>query len=184
MWQLTKVRRGILGIEPNMPVFRPEDVRRECAVGLSQTEIWIRRQSRPTAWESYMCLQMMVRSGSAAGAYVRRQRGGMRNRWRTIGRSVVLFSCLCSRRSEERRSRSRCQPHWCVWIEGRVRLSATVTPKFFPLYHFFTSHHQHFIPYFFISRSGSPYILPLYPTTTIKYHFLYLLFIYYQFFSI
>jgi hypothetical protein len=68
--------------------------------------------------------------------------------------------------------------------ERHLRLSATVTPKFFSLYHFFASHHQHFIPYFFISRSGSPYILPLYPITTIKYHFLYLLFIYYQFFSI
>jgi hypothetical protein len=65
-----------------------------------------------------------------------------------------------------------------------VRLSATVTPKFFPLYHFFASHHQYFIPYFFTSHSGSPYILPLSPTTTIKYHFLYPLFIYYQFFSI
>jgi hypothetical protein len=51
-----------------------------------------------------------------------------------------------------------------------------------PLYHFFASHHQHFIPYVFISRSGSPYIFPLYPTTIIKYHFLYLLFNYYQFF--
>ena len=37
-----------------------------------------------------------------------------------------------------------------------LRLSATVTPKFFPLYHFFGSHHQHSTPYFFISRSGSP----------------------------
>jgi hypothetical protein len=32
-----------------------------------------------------------------------------------------------------------------------VRLSATVTPKFFPLYH----SPPHFLPYFFISRSGS-----------------------------
>jgi hypothetical protein len=31
-------------------------------------------------------------------------------------------------------------------------LSATVTPNFFPLYHFFIL----FSPYFFISRSGSP----------------------------
>jgi hypothetical protein len=37
-----------------------------------------------------------------------------------------------------------------------VRLSASVTPKFFPIYHFFGSHHQHFTPYVFISRSGSP----------------------------
>jgi hypothetical protein len=35
------------------------------------------------------------------------------------------------------------------------------------------SHHQHFIPIFFISHSGSPYFLPLYPITTIKYHFIY-----------
>jgi hypothetical protein len=64
-----------------------------------------------------------------------------------------------------------------------LRLSATVTSKFFPLYHFFASHHQHFIPYFFISRSGSPYIVPLYFTTTIKYHYPTLLIIYYHFFS-
>jgi hypothetical protein len=64
-----------------------------------------------------------------------------------------------------------------------VRLSATVTSKFFSLYHFFASHHQHFIPYFFISRSGFPYILPLYPTTTIKYYYPTLLIIYYHFFS-
>jgi hypothetical protein len=36
------------------------------------------------------------------------------------------------------------------------RLSAAVLPKIFPLYHFFVPHHQHFIPYFFISRSGYP----------------------------
>jgi hypothetical protein len=53
----------------------------------------------------------------------------------------------------------------------RIRLSAAVSSKFLPLYHFFASHHQHFIPYFFISRSGFPYILPLYPTITIKYHY-------------
>jgi hypothetical protein len=35
---------------------------------------------------------------------------------------------------------------------------------------------------FFISRSGSPYILPLYPTTTIKYHYSTLFIIYYHFF--
>jgi hypothetical protein len=33
-----------------------------------------------------------------------------------------------------------------------LRLSATVTSKFFPLYHF----PPYFSPYFFISRSGSP----------------------------
>jgi hypothetical protein len=54
-----------------------------------------------------------------------------------------------------------------------VRLSATVTPKFLPLYHFFASHHQHSIPYFFIFRSGFPYFHPLYLTTIIKYHFIY-----------
>jgi hypothetical protein len=69
--------------------------------------------------------------------------------------------------------------HYCPLTH--LRLSATVTPKFFPLYHFFASHHQHFIPYFFISRSGSPYILSLYPTTTIKYHYPTLLIIYYLF---
>jgi hypothetical protein len=36
-------------------------------------------------------------------------------------------------------------------------------PTFFPLYHFFVSHHQHFIPYFFISRSDSLYILSYTP---------------------
>jgi hypothetical protein len=30
-----------------------------------------------------------------------------------------------------------------------IRLSAAVPSKFFPLYYFFASHHQHFIPYFF-----------------------------------
>jgi hypothetical protein len=35
---------------------------------------------------------------------------------------------------------------------ARVRLSAIVTAKFFPLYHFSPL----FSPYFFISRSGSP----------------------------
>jgi hypothetical protein len=103
----------------------------------------------------------------------------------------LSLSLPLSRRNEgnakwRRRTRRRYRGgRGSFWIGlGYLRLSATVTPKFFPLYHFFTSHHQHFIPYFFISRSGSPYILPLYPTTTIKYHFLYLLFIYYQFFSI
>jgi hypothetical protein len=43
-----------------------------------------------------------------------------------------------------------------AWALPAFRLSATVLPKFFPLYHFFRSHHQHFTPYFFISRSGSP----------------------------
>jgi hypothetical protein len=39
------------------------------------------------------------------------------------------------------------------------RLSATVTPKFFSLYHFST----YFLPYFFISRSGSPKYSPYTP---------------------
>jgi hypothetical protein len=56
-------------------------------------------------------------------------------------------------------------------------------PLNFSLYiTFFASHHQHFIPYFFISHSGSLYILPLYHTTIIKYHYPNLLIIYYHFF--
>jgi hypothetical protein len=45
-----------------------------------------------------------------------------------------------------------------IWssTHNSIRLSASVPPKFFPLYHFFGSHHQHFTLYFFISRSGSP----------------------------
>jgi hypothetical protein len=46
-----------------------------------------------------------------------------------------------------------------------LRLSATVTPKFFPLYHLF--------PLFFHLPQRFPLNTPLYPTTTIKYHFLY-----------
>jgi hypothetical protein len=37
-------------------------------------------------------------------------------------------------------------------VDALLRLSATVTSKFFPLYHFF----PYFPPYFFISSSGSP----------------------------
>jgi hypothetical protein len=37
------------------------------------------------------------------------------------------------------------------------------SPKFSPLYQFFVSHHQHITLYFFISRSGSPYIIPYTP---------------------
>jgi hypothetical protein len=37
-----------------------------------------------------------------------------------------------------------------------LRLSAAVPSKIFLLYHFFASHHQHFTPYFFIYRGGSP----------------------------
>jgi hypothetical protein len=59
-----------------------------------------------------------------------------------------------------------------------LRLSAVVSSKFFPLYHFFVSHHQHFIPYFL-----SPAAVPLYRTTTIKNIISYTyFFIYYQFF--
>jgi hypothetical protein len=39
-------------------------------------------------------------------------------------------------------------------VEAGLRLSATVLPKYLTLYHFFASHRQHFVPYFFISRSG------------------------------
>jgi hypothetical protein len=41
---------------------------------------------------------------------------------------------------------------WTDTTRRGLRLSATVTPKFFPLYHFFPL----FSPYFFISHSGSP----------------------------
>jgi hypothetical protein len=57
----------------------------------------------------------------------------------------------------------------------RVRLSATVTPKFFSLYHFSPI----FSPLFFHLPQRFPLNSPLYPTTTIKYHFFY---INYQFF--
>jgi hypothetical protein len=52
-----------------------------------------------------------------------------------------------------------------------IRLSATVTPKFSPLYHFF--------PLFFHFPQRFPLNTPLYLTTTIKYHFLYQLSIFY-----
>jgi hypothetical protein len=72
--------------------------------------------------------------------------------------------------------------HARAWTDGELTLSAAVSPKFLLLYHFFASHYQHFIFYFFISRSGFPYILPLYPTIIIKYHYLTLFIIYYHFF--
>jgi hypothetical protein len=54
---------------------------------------------------------------------------------------------------------STCHPcalvSW-LWHEAALRLSATVTPKFFPLYHF----SPYFPLYFFISRSGSPKYSP------------------------
>jgi hypothetical protein len=59
-----------------------------------------------------------------------------------------------------------------------LRLSATVTSKFFSYIIFFL----YFSPIFSSSAAVPPKYSPLYPTTTIKYHFLYLLFIHYQFF--
>jgi hypothetical protein len=56
-----------------------------------------------------------------------------------------------------------------------LRLSATVTPKLFPLYHFFT---LFFLLFFHLPQRFS-LNTPLYPTTTIKYHFLYQLLIFY-----
>jgi hypothetical protein len=56
-----------------------------------------------------------------------------------------------------------------------LRLSATVSPKFFLLYHFF----PYFSPLFFHLPQRFPLNTPLYPTTTIKYHFLYQLSIFY-----
>jgi hypothetical protein len=56
-----------------------------------------------------------------------------------------------------------------------LRLSATVTPKFFPLYHFSPL----FFSLFFHLPQRFPLNTPLYPTTTIKYHFLYQLSIFY-----
>jgi hypothetical protein len=60
-----------------------------------------------------------------------------------------------------------------LWISkqavGPIRLSATVTSKFFSLYHFFSI----FSPIFFHLLQRFPLNTPLYPTTTIKYHFLY-----------
>jgi hypothetical protein len=60
-------------------------------------------------------------------------------------------------------------------VEGGLRLSATVTPKIFPLYHFSPL----FFPLFFHLPQRFPLNTPLYPTTTIKYHFLYQLSIFY-----
>jgi hypothetical protein len=54
------------------------------------------------------------------------------------------------------------------------RLSATVTSKIFPLYHFFPL----FFPLFFHLPHRFPLNTPLYPTTTIKYHFLYQLLVF------
>jgi hypothetical protein len=50
-----------------------------------------------------------------------------------------------------------------------LRLSATVTPKFFLLYHFSPL----LFPLFFHLPQRFPLNTPLYPRTTIKYHFLY-----------
>jgi hypothetical protein len=59
-----------------------------------------------------------------------------------------------------------------VWlVDGYCNCKAirTVTPKYFPLYHFFSL----FSPLFFHLPQRFPLNTPLYPTTTIKYHFLY-----------
>lgn len=63
-----------------------------------------------------------------------------------------------------------------------MRLSTAGFSKFLPLYLTFVPPHLDFTPYFFIFRSGSPYILPLYPTTTIKYHYPTTFIFYYNFF--
>jgi hypothetical protein len=60
-------------------------------------------------------------------------------------------------------------------MDLRLRLSAIVTPKFFPLYHFSLL----FSPLFFHLPQRFPLNTPLYPTTIIKYHFLYQLSIFY-----
>jgi hypothetical protein len=62
------------------------------------------------------------------------------------------------------------------------RLSSTVPPKFFLLYLTHVSHQRSLSPYIFTLYSGSPYIKPLYPTTSIKYYFLYQFIIHYNFF--
>jgi hypothetical protein len=54
-----------------------------------------------------------------------------------------------------------------VPLASAFRLSATVTPKFFPLYHFSPL----FSPLFFHLPQRFPLNTPLYPTTTIKISF-------------
>jgi hypothetical protein len=80
--------------------------------------------------------------------------------------NIVLNNLrFCSPSLRAKASTSSFASHGCG---TRLRVSAVVPPKFPSLYHFFVSHSQYFIPYFFISRNGFPYFLPLYPTTTIK----------------
>jgi hypothetical protein len=67
------------------------------------------------------------------------------------------------RRRDELREKKKSKALEKIGGVSGVRRSATVISKFFPLYKFFTSHHQYFILYFFISRSGSLYIFFLYP---------------------
>jgi hypothetical protein len=65
-----------------------------------------------------------------------------------VGGAAAAFLCSCSHQLEGKGQAA-------VTDVYSLRLSAAVSPKISPLYHFFVSHHQHFIPYFFISRSGS-----------------------------
>jgi hypothetical protein len=65
--------------------------------------------------------------------------------------------------------------------EWRYRLSATVTPKFFP-YITFLRHIINISSLLFHLPQRFPLYSPLYPTTTIKYHHPNLLIIYYHFF--
>jgi hypothetical protein len=65
-----------------------------------------------------------------------------------------------------------------------LRLSAAVLPNF-SLYITFLRHIINISPpIFFISRSGSPYIIPLYPTKNIKYHYLTIFIFYYYFYQL
>jgi hypothetical protein len=62
----------------------------------------------------------------------------------------------------------------CLFDPLLLKLFATVIPKFFPLYHF-----SPYFPLFLHLPQRFPLNTPIYPTTTINYHFLYQLSIFY-----
>jgi hypothetical protein len=81
-------------------------------------------------------------------------------------------------------TQSHCRSHrtlTLVHIDDLLDCLQQLLLNFLP-YIIFLSHHQYFIPYFFHLPQRFPYILPLYLTTTIKYHYPTIFIIYYHFF--
>jgi hypothetical protein len=54
-----------------------------------------------------------------------------------------------------------------------LRLASALPPKFLPLYLTHVPRQRSLSPYFSTLYSGSPYIKPLYPTTSILYTFIF-----------